>query len=142
MSGSCLKNPQSSGKLSAKPFSRKGARRAWVVVANVLGCRILPLLLRSGVPKLNETNAILCSDKGKVLRLNFHPLRSRAWVRGGDPLRTSYQHPHTFIQHQYRSSHQHPGLAEEADLSGSSLRAWSSDPAWMSSRGARSPGPR
>ena len=56
------------------------------------------------------------TSKGKVRRLSFHPLRSGAWVRGGDPSEEQLL-PIPSSSTKYRSSHQHPGLAEEADLS-------------------------
>ena len=80
------------------------------------------------------------TSKDKVLRLNFHPPRSRAWVRGGDPSEDQlppppYLHPAPSIGP--RTSTQ--ALLKRQISAGSSLRAWYSDPAWLSSQGSQEP---
>ena len=77
--------PPNSQKLSAKPYFRKGEGGMCVVVANFLVSD--PLFLRSGhgsckpPPKKKMLFSVL-RRKGKVPRLNFHPVRSRSWLRG------------------------------------------------------------
>ena len=87
MGGSHFKKSQTPQKLSAKPFGRKGKGGAWFVVAN---CLVLyPVFLRSGQwsgnnvsVNLHQANVTHHSDKkDKVPRHNFHPLRSRSWLR-------------------------------------------------------------
>ena len=69
-------------------------------------------------PPPKQMLSSVLTSKGKVLTLNFHPPRSRAWVRGGDPSEDQLPAPPIpSSSTKYRSSHQHPGLAEEADLS-------------------------
>ena len=57
------------------------------------------------------------TSKGKVPRLNFGPLRSRPWLRGGGPCGGQLPRPGAFVHTQAGSSHHCPGPAEQADLS-------------------------
>ena len=80
------------------------------------------------------------TSKGKVLRLNFHPPRSRAWVRGGDPSEDQlppppYLRPAPSIGPPTSTQ----ALLKRQISAGSSLRAWYSDPAWLSSQGSQEP---
>ena len=78
---------QTPRKLSAKPFYRKGEGRLWLVVVNFLVSD--PLFLRSGhsqvmmlcSPPPKQMLCSVLSRKGKVLRLNFYPLRSSLCLR-------------------------------------------------------------
>ena len=70
--------------------------------------------------------------KSKAPRLNFGPLRSRPWLRGGGPRGGQLPWPGAFVHTQAGSSHHCPGPA------GSALRARSPDPAQPSS--LREPG--
>ena len=87
MGGSHLKKSQTPWKLSAKPLCREGKGGAWWAVTN---CLVLyPVFLRPGQwsgnnvsVNLHQTNVTRHSDKkGKVPRHNFHPLRSRSWLK-------------------------------------------------------------
>ena len=53
---------------------------------------------------------------GKVRRLDFHPLRSMSWLRGGIPAQAGYLAQERSPSTQSGSSRQCWGLAEEADL--------------------------
>ena len=132
-------------KASAKPSYRKGEGRGWLAVANFLVSD--PLFLRSGhrspyscKPPQKQMLFSVLTSKDKVLRLNFHPPRSRAWVRGGDPSEDQlppppYLHPAPSIGPPTSTQ----ALLKRQISAGSSLRAWYSDPAWLSSQGSQEP---